>query len=136
MKLRELRTQNHISQDRLAKELNVGRTTITNYESGESKPDIEMVKKIANYFNVSIDYLLDNEQQKEPENIEFKKEYNFTEKQEEILEYVKQLDDYQCKVAKVYFQTLLNDFQESEISQNKSKTEWILFLLLENTEVK
>ena len=60
MKLRELRTQNHISQDRLAKELNVGRTTITNYESGESKPDIEMVKKIANYFNVSIDYLLDN----------------------------------------------------------------------------
>ena len=120
MKLRELRTQNHISQDRLAKELNVGRTTITNYESGESKPDIEMVKKIANYFNVSIDYLLDNEQQKEPENIEFKKEYNFTEKQEEILEYVKQLDDYQCKVAKVYFQTLLNDFQiESENSTEK-----------------
>ena len=120
MKLRELRTQNHISQDRLAKELNVGRTTITNYESGESKPDIEMVKKIANYFNVSIDYLLYNEQQKEPENIEFKKEYNFTEKQEEILEYVKQLDDYQCKVAKVYFQTLLNDFQiESENSTEK-----------------
>lgn len=123
MKLREIRLQNGISQAKLAKTLGVARTTITNYESGESKPDIEMIMNIAKYFNVSTDYLLDfnqEQEKKEPEKVEFKTD-RFTKKQKEILRYVERLDDYQCKVAKIYFETLLDDFKDVEQNEEKKK---------------
>lgn len=56
-RLKELRKMHNVSQEDLAKLLGVGRSTIANYESGLSEPTIESVKKIAEYFSVSIDYL-------------------------------------------------------------------------------
>lgn len=121
---KEYRKRNGYTQEELALKLHLNQATISKWEKSKSIPDIETLINLADLYKCRVDDLLNRDIiKKEPENIEFKKEYNFTEKQEEILEYVKQLDDYQCKVAKVYFQTLLNDFQESEISQNKSKTE-------------
>ena len=58
-KLKALRAQR--SQSELANELNVSRGAVGMWESGERLPNYEMLKKISNYFNVSIDYLLDNE---------------------------------------------------------------------------
>ncbi len=57
-RLKEIRKYHNLSQDDLAKYLEVRRTTIANYESGFSEPSIEIIKKIASYFNVSTDYLL------------------------------------------------------------------------------
>lgn len=59
MKLKELRTTKKISQLRLALELNMNQNTISRYETGEREPGINELIKIANYFNVSIDYLLE-----------------------------------------------------------------------------
>lgn len=42
----------------MAKQLNIGNSTISNYETGYSTPDSEMIKKIADFFGVSTDYLL------------------------------------------------------------------------------
>lgn len=46
-----------MTQEKLAKGLNVRRQTISNYCNGKATPDFEMLVKIANYFNVSTDYL-------------------------------------------------------------------------------
>ncbi|WP_432405287.1 helix-turn-helix domain-containing protein [Wukongibacter sp. M2B1] len=57
-KIRLLRESQKMTHDNLAKLLNVGRSTISNYERDYRKPDIDMLKKIANVFSVTTDYLL------------------------------------------------------------------------------
>lgn len=59
-RLKLLRNNNKITQRQLAKDLNVSPSTIALYETGDRNPDSIMLKKIASYFNVSIDYLLGN----------------------------------------------------------------------------
>ena len=57
-RLRELRRQRRISQVRLAMELNVSQNTISRYETGEREAGYAMLIRIADYFDVSVDYLL------------------------------------------------------------------------------
>ncbi|WP_432661811.1 helix-turn-helix domain-containing protein [Wukongibacter baidiensis] len=57
-KIRLLRETKKMTHDDLAKLLNVGRSTISNYERNYRKPDIDMLKRIASVFNVTTDYLL------------------------------------------------------------------------------
>ena len=56
-RLKELRLANGLTQKELAKSIEVGRTTISEYESGKIVPKHEGLLKLANYFNVSVDYL-------------------------------------------------------------------------------
>lgn len=58
MKLKQLRENRKLSQQDLAIALKVSPSTISNWESGTRQPDIQMVKTIANYFNVSTDEVL------------------------------------------------------------------------------
>lgn len=57
-RLRELRKQRGLSQLRLAIELNMNQNTVSRYENGEREADYETLIKIADYFDVSLDYLL------------------------------------------------------------------------------
>ena len=58
MRLKELRKKKGISQLRLATDLNTTQNTISRYETGEREPGIDDLIKIADYFNVSVDYLI------------------------------------------------------------------------------
>lgn len=58
MRLKELRKEKGISQLKLAMDLSANQNTISRYETGEREADYEMLIKIADYFNVSVDYLL------------------------------------------------------------------------------
>lgn len=58
MRLRELRKKHNLSQVRLSMELNMSQNTISRYETKEREPGIAELILIADYFNVSIDYLL------------------------------------------------------------------------------
>lgn len=58
MRLKELRKAKGISQLKLALDLNTNQNTISRYETGEREPGISELIKIADYFNVSVDYLL------------------------------------------------------------------------------
>jgi transcriptional regulator with XRE-family HTH domain len=58
MRLREIRKSRGISQLRLAMDLNMNQNTISRYETGEREPGISDLIKIADYFDVSIDYLV------------------------------------------------------------------------------
>ncbi len=59
MRLKELRKSKGISQMKLAMDLNTNQNTISRYETGEREPGIAELMRIADYFNVSIDYLLE-----------------------------------------------------------------------------
>lgn len=59
--LRDLRTRLDISQQKLAEQLNVSRSTIAMWENGGSQPDNDKLLILAEYFNVSVDYLLGKE---------------------------------------------------------------------------
>lgn len=59
MRLRELRQRKHMSQLQLALELNMNQNSVSRYETGEREADYETLMRIASYFHVSIDYLLE-----------------------------------------------------------------------------
>lgn len=59
MRLKELRKAKGISQLKLAIDLNTNQNTISRYETGDREPGIVELIKIADYFNVSIDYLVE-----------------------------------------------------------------------------
>ena len=58
VRLKELRKKKGISQLRLATDLNTTQNTISRYETGEREPGIAELIKIADYFHVSVDYLI------------------------------------------------------------------------------
>ena len=57
-RLKELRKKHHISQVRLAIELDLTQNSISRYENGKREADYKTLINIADYFNVSINYLL------------------------------------------------------------------------------
>ena len=59
MRLKEIRKAKGISQLKLATDLNTNQNTISRYETGEREPGITELIRIADYFNISLDYLLE-----------------------------------------------------------------------------
>lgn len=57
-RIADLRTNNHMSQFQLAKVLGIGTSTLGMYETNKRKPSPKVLNKIADYFDVSTDYLL------------------------------------------------------------------------------
>ena len=57
-RLKELRLEKDISQIEIAKLLNMSKMAISHWEKGNSEPSIEQLKVLANFFDVSIDYLV------------------------------------------------------------------------------
>ncbi|MCR1953326.1 helix-turn-helix transcriptional regulator [Clostridioides mangenotii] len=57
-KISYLRKERKLSQRELAKELNIGNSTLAMYELEKREPDFNTLQKIADYFDVSTDYLL------------------------------------------------------------------------------
>ena len=57
-RLISLRQEKKISQDEFAKRLGISRSAIGMYEQGRREPDFETMDNIAQFFNVSYDYLL------------------------------------------------------------------------------
>lgn len=56
--LTELRKMNHLTQEELAETLGVSRQTLSKWETGESLPDIEKCRALAELFNVTLDALV------------------------------------------------------------------------------
>ena len=66
-KLYTLRKKSGLSQEQLAEQLKISRQAISKWESGASSPESDKLIALSNYFNVSLDYLMkeDNEQSKD-----------------------------------------------------------------------
>ena len=57
-RLKELRKENNITQQQLSDSLGCSQSMIARWESGECEPTESVIKKVAEYFSVSADYLL------------------------------------------------------------------------------
>lgn len=57
--IKSLRLSNNLSQVQLAQNLDVSKQTVSNWENNNILPSIEMLVKIAKYFSVSTDFLLE-----------------------------------------------------------------------------
>lgn len=64
-KVKNLRKEYNLTQKELAEKLGVSAAAIGLYEQNRRTPDIELIKKIANIFKVSADYLLDRTDHRE-----------------------------------------------------------------------
>lgn len=59
MRLKELREKKGLSQLKLAMDLSMNQNSISRYETGAREADYDTLIKFADYFNVSVDYLLE-----------------------------------------------------------------------------
>ena len=65
-KLKELRKAKGLTQIQFALDFHVASGTVGMWETGRREPDIETTRRIADYFGVSVDYLLGREGRPEP----------------------------------------------------------------------
>lgn len=63
LRLKELRLARRMTQQRLAMELSMSQNTVSRYENGEREPGLAELVRIADYFDVSVDYLLERTDQ-------------------------------------------------------------------------
>ena len=61
-RLKELRLENGLSQQKLANELGFCNQTISFWETGSREPDLDTLLKIANYFEISVGELLQDKE--------------------------------------------------------------------------
>ena len=66
IRLKELRENKGLSQYAFAKEIGFSQSTIGNWESGSRKPKMDILKQLAAYFGVSVDYLIGEESSRPP----------------------------------------------------------------------
>ena len=62
--LKKLREDRNISAIKFSEDLSIHRGTLSNWETGKRTPDSQTLLKIADYFNVTVDYLLGNTDRK------------------------------------------------------------------------
>lgn len=56
--LKSLRKERNLNQLKVALDLNISREALSHYENGKRSPDIDMLRKLSDYFNVSIDFII------------------------------------------------------------------------------
>lgn len=66
VKLKELLDEMGLPQKRVAYDLRMSEQTFSNYVTGRREPDFETLIRIADYFHVSVDYLLGHETGEKP----------------------------------------------------------------------
>ena len=60
--LKKIRKQKNLNQLKVAMDLNISREALSHYENGKRSPDVQMLRNLSDYFNVSIDYLINGEE--------------------------------------------------------------------------
>lgn len=83
-RLKELREAKRATQQQIANDLGLSRQTYSNYEGGRREPDMETLKHIADYFNVSVDYLIGGNLKEINENKKIPKDLKKILEEEEI----------------------------------------------------
>lgn len=65
-RLKELRIEKNLTQESFGAMFNLRKSTISQYESGKSRPDDELKKKFCKFFDVTLDYLIGNSDIRNP----------------------------------------------------------------------
>ena len=106
-RIRELRKNAHLKQRQLADLLEISHSSMSQYESGARAPYDELKIKIADIFNVSIDYLIGHNTK---ENVTFK---NLSEKQLSLLKVSEKLSENDFEKVLEYAQLLSGKYMKN-----------------------
>ena len=60
--LRIIRKEKNLNQLNVAMDLNISREALSHYENGKREPSLDMLNKMSEYFNVSIDFLINGKE--------------------------------------------------------------------------
>ena len=60
--LKIIRKEKNLNQQKVAIDLNISREALSHYENGKREPSLDMLIKLSDYFNVSIDFLIKGEE--------------------------------------------------------------------------
>ncbi len=60
--LKIVRKMHNLNQQKVALDLNISREALSHYENGKRDPSLDMLNKLSEYFNVSIDFLINGEE--------------------------------------------------------------------------
>lgn len=120
-RIKKLREASNISQITLSKHLNISNTTLSQYETGKRIPSDEIKNKLADYFNVSLDYLLGRTNNKNAIDIpqEYTDEYKVTSKDK------KQYIEHMKKANEAFFMNdEFNEEDKKEILDTMNEIFW------------
>lgn len=98
MRIRELRKAKKVTMKELGNIIGVAESTMSLYETGKRKPDPETLSRLADYFNVSVDYLLGRDEE-QPQAVEDAERQRYV---SELIEYtpaqLKELTDLAARL--------------------------------------
>lgn len=60
--IKDLRKKEGLTQKEISNKLNISLRTYTNYENGSVEPNLKILTNLADYFNVSVDYIIGHRQ--------------------------------------------------------------------------
>ena len=60
--LKIIRKQKNLNQLKVALDMNISREALSHYENGKRSPDVQMLRRLSEYFNVSIDFLINGKE--------------------------------------------------------------------------
>ncbi|WMV74564.1 helix-turn-helix transcriptional regulator [Xenorhabdus griffiniae] len=100
----QLRKQNSLTQPQMADRVGIHLTQVRRYESGEAQPSLDILKRIAVTFNVSADWLIFEEEEREPQD-ELKLKF----------EAVKQMDEEEQRSVTAVLDALILKYQAKRL---------------------
>lgn len=56
--IKDLRKQQKLSQQQVSEQLGITRVALSHYETGKREPNLRMLQKLSEFYNVSIDYII------------------------------------------------------------------------------
>lgn len=115
-KIKELRQEKDLSQKKLADELSLSQSCITKLESGDREPTGSTLVAYANYFNVTIDYLIGNDEVITRDN-SFREKQNLSQEEKDLIKYYRAIE----KPAKLaIFNTAKSFYNQAQIDKKTS----------------
>ncbi len=113
--LKELRKTYKITQLETANALNIPLRTYNAYENGEYQPNIETLIKIADYFDVSVDYLIGHRQNNKID------KSGLTDTQKNIIDIASQLNETQANRVESYAIAKLEEQEDMQLKYENKK---------------
>ena len=111
-----LRTENGLSQKKVANDLKISQGLLSHYENGKRECNLDLLVKIANYFDVSCDYLLGRTTMPKPN----KRSLKSKEKQKNITNTISHLEDKINNALKIYY-SLIESYESHKLIKDSEK---------------
>ena len=112
-RIKTLREEKGMSQAELAAALGCSRMTINNYEAEKRIPDIEFAMNLANYFDVTVEYLSGRTEFRDKDDIEIT-----VQKAEQLVQIIEKLPQSESQRMLSYFQEVLEKAKENELEKS------------------